>query len=399
MENTTHSSLENGLTIVIPAYNEEQAIESIIQRCLDARETIAQETQLEQIRVIVVDDGSRDRTYELASKYVPEITLLQHEKNKGYGAAIKYGFRVSNTTLVGFLDADGTCDPLFFSTLCNKQKEADADVVLGSRLGPQSEIPFVRRLGNNIYAFLLGTLSGQKIIDTASGMRVMKTESLPKLYPLPDGLHFTPAMSSRVLFHPELTLCEAPMPYAERIGESKLSVLQDGIRFLLVILEMALIYRPLLFFGSVSCLLFLACAVYAPGLIADAFRPGKVPDDRIYRMLALTAFFIGGLTLTGAGVLAHRIVYIFHNCVSTRTPLYQRLLKWLAPVGFLSLFAGIAININPLREYLTSGEITGYPWTYIAVGALLVLAGLQTLAVAAINFLLDLVIRHRRGEE
>jgi len=393
------SSLERGLSIIIPAYNEEEAIDLIVQRCLAARDVIAKEADLDAVRVVVVDDGSRDRTYERAKQYVPEITLLRHERNKGYGAAIKYGFRESSTELVGFLDADGTCDPLFFSRLCHEQKQGDYDVVLGNRMGAQSEIPAIRRLGNRIFATLLGVLSHTRIQDTASGMRVIKKESLQRLYPLPDGLHFTPAMSSRVLFHPELTLSEVEMPYAERIGESKLSVMKDGVRFLRVILEMALIYRPLLFFGAASLILFLACLIYAPGLIIGLWKSRYLAADRIFRFLGVITFFVGGLTLLTAGLLTQKLVAHLHDYRHKNTKIIDAFFRWLSPIGAISLLLGVGINIAPLREYLLSGEITHHPWTFIAAGAFLVLTGIQILAISALNFVIDLVTRHRSETE
>ncbi len=388
----------NGLTIIIPAFNEEDAIELIIQRCLDARESIKRETGLQDVRMIVVDDGSRDSTFEKAKKYEPEITLLQHKKNKGYGAAIKYGFRESQTTLVGFLDADGTCDPLFFSHLCNRQKEKDYDVVLGNRLGPSSEMPAVRRLGNLIFATLLRILSHTRIQDTASGMRVIKRDSLPRLYPLPDGLHFTPAMSSRILFHPELTLSEVDMPYAERIGESKLSVIKDGIRFLQVILEMALIYRPLLFFGLGAFPLFLACLIYSPALVMKLVESRYLEENWIYRTLAVMTFFIAGLTLLVVGLLSQKLLAYLHDYKNKNLAFYHRFFMWLAPIGVLCLLVGVGINIKPLQEYFAMGEIT-HPWTFIATGALLVLTGIQLLAIASVNYVIDLVVRHRSENE
>jgi len=267
-------------------------------------------------------------------------------------------------------------------------------MVLGSRMGPHSEMPFVRRVGNWIFSVLLGALAHKKIQDTASGMRVLTAESIRKIYPLPDGLHFTPAMTSRVLFKPGLSLCEVPMPYAERIGKSKLNVLKDGLRFLRVILEMALIYKPLQFFGAVAAFLFMICLYYAPGLIAEIVRGESIRDDRIYRMLALIAFFVGGLTLLGVGILGQKTAALLHGTAEHVPLSHKRILRWLAPIGAFSILLGIAVNIAPLREYVTLGKIL-HSWIYIAMGSLLFLAGLQLLAIAILDSILDLVVRHQ----
>src|SRR5262245_44971533 len=107
----------NILTIVIPALNEEDAIGGTITRCLDARESIKREAGLGGVEIIVVSDGSTDRTVEIARGF-EAVKVIVFEKNRGYGAAIKEGFRQGTGELVGFLDADGTCDPVYFGSMC-----------------------------------------------------------------------------------------------------------------------------------------------------------------------------------------------------------------------------------------------------------------------------------------
>ena len=174
------------LTIVIPALNEEEAIAGTISRCLEAREQIEREAGLAGVEVIVVSDGSTDRTVEIARGF-GEVKVIVFEQNRGYGAAIKEGFRQGRGTLVGFIDADGTCDPRYFAGMCRAALQDEADVVLGSRMGPDSKMPRVRRIGNRLYAVLLGLLCGRRVTDTASGMRVIRREALDLLYPSPTG--------------------------------------------------------------------------------------------------------------------------------------------------------------------------------------------------------------------
>src|SRR5262245_2996796 len=143
------------LTIVIPALNEEEAIGSTLRRCLAARDRIREEAGLESVEIITVSDGSSDRTAEIARSF-DDVQVIVFEKNRGYGAAIKEGFLRGRGSLLGFLDADGTCDPLHFGPLCRAIVAEDADVALGSRLGPGSRMPWIRRLGNRIFAFVLG---------------------------------------------------------------------------------------------------------------------------------------------------------------------------------------------------------------------------------------------------
>ena len=142
------------LMIAIPALNEEDSIESIIERSLAAREHIRANSPVTEVEIIVISDGSTDRTVERASKYKDSIRLIVFPKNRGYGAAIKEAWVQSDGELVGFLDADGTCDPKFFAFLCQALIAGNKDVVLGCRLNPQSEMPRIRRLGNKLFALL-----------------------------------------------------------------------------------------------------------------------------------------------------------------------------------------------------------------------------------------------------
>jgi len=232
------------LLIAIPALNEEDSIDSIIVRSLAARETIINDSPVTEVEVTVVSDGSTDRTVERARKYDGRINLIVFERNRGYGAAIKEAWARSDADLLGFLDADGTCDPVFFATLCNVLVSEAADVALGCRMNRNSRMPWLRRIGNRLFASILTVLSSALVRDTASGMRVVRRQSLGKLLPLPDGLHFTPAMSARALLSHALKIVEVDMPYYEREGESKLRPGRDGLRFLRAIIDAAFLYRP-----------------------------------------------------------------------------------------------------------------------------------------------------------
>ena len=232
------------LLIAIPALNEEESIDAIIRRSLEAREYICANSPVTDVAITVISDGSTDRTVERASQYRDSIKLIVFPQNKGYGAAIKEAWRQSDADLLGFLDADGTCEPRFFATLCQTAVSEHADVVLGCRLNANSQMPLIRRIGNFIFATILSVFSSSSVRDTASGMRVVRRSSLDRLYPLPDGLHFTPAMSARAMLSEGTRILEVDMPYHERSGESKLRIAKDGLRFLKVIVEAAFLYRP-----------------------------------------------------------------------------------------------------------------------------------------------------------
>jgi glycosyltransferase involved in cell wall biosynthesis len=237
----------NMLSVVIPALNEEDGIGDIIRRVCSIEPRLSK-VGIQKLEVIVVDDGSRDRTAEIVSGF-PHVRLLQHPVNRGYGAALKTGFYHAHGEWLAFLDADGTYPAEYLPELCQAAVENQADVVIGSRMsGADSEMPAVRRLGNRLFAGLLSFVGNAQITDSASGMRVLRREVLAHLYPLPDGLHFTPTMSTRALHEP-LKMIEVPIPYRERVGRSKLSVLRDGVRFLHSIIWTAMSYNPVRILG------------------------------------------------------------------------------------------------------------------------------------------------------
>ena len=237
------------LSVVIPAYNEESGIEEISRRVLAVSENLRR-VGVVALELLVVDDGSHDATADIAAS-IPGVTLIKHPKNKGYGAALKTGFDEANGELIGFLDADGTYPPEYFPDLCVVAMNG-ADLVIGSRMaGADSQMPATRRLGNLFFARLLTIVGRQSVSDSASGMRVFKREILEQLYPLPDGLNLTPVMSTRAV-HERIAMAEVPIPYSERLGRSKLSVVHDGSLFLSSMLWTVMEYNPVRILGMIG---------------------------------------------------------------------------------------------------------------------------------------------------
>ena len=358
------------LSVVIPALNEEESIASIIERTLNAENYLTQNSPVTSLEIIVVSDGSTDKTVEIATTYLPKIKLIIFEKNKGYGAAIKQGWSEATGDLLAFIDADGTCDPLFFSNLCNLLNDKNADVVLGCRLNKESKMPFIRRLGNFIFAKLLTFLSSNYVKDTASGMRVVRKSSLKKIYPLPDGLHFTPAMSARALLNAEIIIAEENMPYHEREGESKLSVTKDGIRFLKVILNTAFLYRPQILINVVSLFSFLIAfaLMYNPIIHYINFR--NVSNWMIYRFIVSEVFALIGVVLFSSSYILHNTVWLSlsENIESNKTKglsvkFFDSKVSTLLAIIFM--FLGVYIISDSLLTRFETGKTNEHWSRYI----------------------------------
>ena len=162
------------LTVVIPAYNEERGIAEIIQRTLGASMDLPSAGVDGGMELLIVDDGSKDRTAEIAAGF-SSVRLIQHEKNRGYGAALKTGFSRAMGDLIGFLDADGTYPPEHFPELC-KEALNGAELVIGSRMsGADSEMPITRRIGNVFFARLLSLIGRQRVTDTAAACECFRS--------------------------------------------------------------------------------------------------------------------------------------------------------------------------------------------------------------------------------
>jgi glycosyltransferase involved in cell wall biosynthesis len=190
----------------------------VVHRVLAIRPRLAA-AGVADLELIVVDDGSADRTPELVQA-IPAVRLIRHQVNGGYGAALKTGFAAARGQWIGFLDADGTYPPEHFPELCQAASRQDADIVIGSRMaGAESQMPPMRRLGNVIFAHLVSLISAQRITDSASGMRVFKKSILERIYPLPDGLNLTPVMSTRALHEGLKMRCPSRTP-SGRAGPS-----------------------------------------------------------------------------------------------------------------------------------------------------------------------------------
>jgi len=388
------------LTIVIPALDEEEAIGSTIERCLAARDTIIANSAVAEVEIIVVSDGSTDRTEQIAKGF-DDVTVLAFDHNRGYGAAIKCGFAYGRGDLVAFLDGDGTCDPRLFADFCRAIDEQQADLVLGSRMGPDSQMPLIRTIGNTLFAYLLGALSDRSIEDTASGMRVIRRACLGDLYPLPDGLHFTPAMSARVLLEDKLKIVERPMPYAERVGDSKLSVVRDGVRFFVSIIQAAATFQPARPVLMAAGLLFAAALLVGSMPVLFYADHGRLEEWMIYRLLLASLLVTTGSIFVCVAVVADKIAATARGRPPATSGLTGLLVRLFTPrnrlVGCAALISIATAIVWPgLWEYVTSGTVEMH-WSRATLSSLLlVLAAV----LASATFLLNMLelIRANRAE-
>ncbi len=227
------------ISVVIPAYNEANAILEIIEKI---QQVLLDENIVGEI--IVVDDGSADQTAEVVSQTT--CRLIRHSYNKGYGASLKTGIRQAKNSIILIIDADGTypCEaiPLLI-------KEMDThDMVVGARTGDIVQVPPLRRPVKWILNKLANYLSGTTIPDLNSGMRAFRRENVISYFRLlPSGFSFTTTITLIMLTN-DFNVLYLPINYYERTGKSKIRPIHDTINFFSLVFRMVLFFRPLRIF-------------------------------------------------------------------------------------------------------------------------------------------------------
>lgn len=172
------------LSILVPAYNEDDAIVSnISETCRVFRDAGW------DFEVIVIDDGSSDRTWSelrrVARRY-PQVTIKRHRKNHGKGRALKFGCRFATGTLIALLDADLELHPRQILRFYETLRRTRADVVIGSKWHPESTLnyPLARGIVSRIYYTFVKLLFGLPVRDTQTGLKLFKAEILKRIFPL-----------------------------------------------------------------------------------------------------------------------------------------------------------------------------------------------------------------------
>lgn len=379
------------LSIIIPAFNEEDGIDKVIKRVLGIRDALAQMGV--QLEFIVVDDGSRDQTAAKIAEY-PDVRLVRHLKNRGYGAAIKTGFRHANGEYLAFLDADATYPPEYLPEMCRVAIEQNGDLIIASRMsGAKSQMPITRRVGNLAYAFLLSLISNTRVRDTSSGMRVIRRQALERLYPLPDGLQFTPAMSTRAI-HENLNVIEVAVPYSERVGRSKLSIVRDGVRFTNAIVWTALSYNPVRILGLMSMVLLAISGlvgVYILGLRLTGVT--SLTAGQSYAVFGAGVIAVIGISLFSLGAMFNYLVALFHKKPVRQglfgKPLFNPPLEthfgWM---GVVAMALGAVLGLGAFVLSLQGTPVERL-WFYLLGATVVTIIGLQLLISWIVMRVLD----------
>ena len=270
------------LSIIVPAYNEEK----VIGRVVNQIQSVINELDF-NYEILVVDDGSGDDTANLARDAGARV--IQHPENIGNGAAIKTGIRQAKGNVIVMLDSDGQHPPEDIPRLL--EKLGPYDMVVGART-KASDTDFRRDFGNKIYNALASYVCGRKIEDLTSGFRAIKADVARKfVYLLPNKFSYPTTITLAVL-RSGRSLAYVPIEGKRRIGKSKIKLVRDGMRFLMIILRVSTYYSPLKIFIPMSILMFLTGFGY--GLFKVIFlNTSYGPTSAMLMTISVVIFMVG----------------------------------------------------------------------------------------------------------
>jgi len=242
-------ALPSVVSIVVPAFNEEDAIGTVVTalRAADAWHEI-----------LVIDDGSSDATADRAREAGARV--VRHPYNKGNGAAVKTGIRHATGEYILIVDGDGQHKPEDARRLVSRLGEYD--LVIGARSG-STQATSTRRFGNSALNWLAGYLTDRDIPDLTSGFRAARREHLREfLHLLPNGFS-TPTTTTLAFIKAGYNVSFEPIEARQRLGQSKIRLARDGTKFLMIILRIVTLFSPLRVFLPISIASFTVGTLYA----------------------------------------------------------------------------------------------------------------------------------------
>ena len=266
------------VSIVIPAKNEAENLKGFLPRLIQA---------MPDAECIVVNDGSTDETRSICEQY--GVTVVTHPYSKGNGAAIKSGAKAAKGDVIVFLDGDGQHKPEDIPRLL-AELDKGYDMVIGAR-DSESQADSYRAIANGIYNWLASAITGHNIMDLTSGFRAVKAEKFREfLYLLPNGFSY-PTTCTMAFFRAGYSVAYLPIQTEQRLGKSHISLLKDGVRFLLIIFKVGTLYSPLkIFLPAASGFFLVGCAYYIYTFVTE----GRFTNmSAVLFMTSILVFLIG----------------------------------------------------------------------------------------------------------
>ncbi len=275
------------VSVVIPVYNEESEIGGVLHSLINIIKS--QELPWE---IIVVDDCSHDKTPEIVRKF--DVQLIRHERNRGYGAALKTGIRHTRYEIIAITDGDGTYPVERLPELVGFIGEYD--MAVASRTGNKIHMPLLRRFPKWLLKKYANYLVHDNIPDLNSGLRVFKKDIFEKFWRiLPPGFSFTTTITLAFLSN-DYQIKYLPIDYYKG-GKSKIRPIRDTVNFFTLITKTSLYFNPLRIYVPIAVFLLFLGAIL---IVYDVFVLKDIADITL-------AFFLWGMMFGIFGLLINSI--------------------------------------------------------------------------------------------
>ena len=272
----------SSLTVLIPAYDEEPVIGRVVE---DVQEVL--DTTSLAYEILVVDDGSADGTAQVAA--AAGATVLRHPYNIGNGAAIKTGIRHARGEWLVMMDGDGQHAPEDIPRLLAEL--GPYDMVVGARNG-NSETDIHRDVANQVYNWFATYVANHRIEDLTSGFRAIKTPIAKSFVNVLPNSYSYPTTLTLAILRSGFSLLYVPIATRRRVGRSKIRIVRDGVRFLMIILKIATLFAPLRVFIPVSIAMFLTGVGY--GLFKVTILNTRYgPTSAMLMTVSIVIFMVG----------------------------------------------------------------------------------------------------------
>jgi glycosyltransferase involved in cell wall biosynthesis len=267
------------ISIVIPVFNEAEILPALLGK--------VQALKLTQSEVIVVDDGSTDGSAEIALN--AGASVVRHPYNIGNGAAVKSGIRAARGKVIVLMDGDGQHKPEDIPKLL--LEASNYHMVVGAR-AKGSKLRFHRYAANLLYNLLASYVTRFRVEDLTSGFRVLaRREALRFIDLLPNTFSY-PTTLTLAFLRSGFTVKYVPIQTLYRAGQSKISLVTDGIRFLLIITKIATLFSPFRVFLPVSIFFFIAGA---SNYLYTYFTQGRFTNMSVFMLTTAVIIFMLGL--------------------------------------------------------------------------------------------------------
>ena len=301
-DNVKGTDIAPAVTMIVPAYNEEEALGDELDDLKKALDSSGLTWEL-----LVIDDGSKDRTAEIA-KSRPFARLIEHSHNRGVGAARSTGVRAARGGIIAFTDADRTY-PVDRLPEMLAMIAAGADMVIGARKVEAGTLKLLRTPAKAFIRRLAEYMTGSRIPDLNSGLRVQRRDETRRFLPILPTSHSWVSTITIAFLSADLMVKWLPIDYYPRVGSSTFHPLRDTYNYLMLVVRTVMYFNPLKIFLPLSLVLIVGGTLKYIGydilwrvvLGAETFYMPPMPSTTL-------ALIVSGLQVAVIGLLADLIV-------------------------------------------------------------------------------------------